>query len=138
MKTLKYIGCTIDKDLDQFPGWLYNLTTGDITYSNNFGYLIYSEDRKQLKGRGFLFFCAQMMMGDVADNILGIKNVGPKKSYSLLKDCKSFTEAWNVVYKLYAHNGISELELKANAQLLWITHEKGRRLPHDVTLEHLV
>ena len=78
---LRYISCTTDKDAKQFPGYLYNLTTRDITYSTHLGYLTYSKD-KGIDGRGFLFFCAQMLMGDTADNIIGIKGIGPKLSYN--------------------------------------------------------
>ena len=134
---LKYIQCTIDKDSKQIPGYLYNLNSRTISFSGNFGYLSYSK-KSGIDGRGFLFFCAQMLMGDTADNIVGIKGIGPKKAYSALHKFSSFSEAWRCVVIKYAEHGNDNKVLTANASLLWITHEKGRRLPHHVHIDELI
>lgn len=128
--------CSIDKDFKQFPGYLFNLNTHEINYSDFIGFLTYSKNAG-IDGRGFLFFCAQMLMGDTSDNILGIYGVGPKKAYNLLHDADTYKEAWSRTVELYKLHGISDKQIKAHATLLWITHEDGRLLPHSHRIQDL-
>ncbi len=62
--------CSLDKDLDTVPGWHYN-------WNKNKKYWV-DEDQADK------FFWIQMLTGDSADNIFGIKGVGPKKAEKLL------------------------------------------------------
>ncbi len=139
-RDLHYIASTTDKDFRQLPGYLHNFKTGEITYSNHFGYITCEKVKGGyvLNGRGFLYFCAQMLMGDTADNIPGVPRFGPKHSYDILKHCKEYSGAWDVVVKVYLEKGLSRDVVKANASLLWITHEEGRRLPHSHLIEDLL
>ena len=70
-----------DKDLRIPPGLHLNLTSGELEGAEDtFGY-IYVDDTKSTKkvlGYGSKFFWAQMLMGDTADNIPGVKKVGCK------------------------------------------------------------
>ena len=127
-KPIDMVLCGIDKDFKQFPGYFFNIKTGVMTYSDHLGYLTY--EKNKIDGRGFLFFCAQMIMGDVADNIGGIYGCGGKKAYDTLKDCVDYKEAWQSVVDLYRCKGIADCVIKATSSLLWITHIQGRLLPH--------
>jgi len=128
--------CSIDKDFKQFPGYFFDMGTNNTTYSDYFGYLTY-DSKQGIDGRGFLFFCAQMLMGDTADNILGVPGVGPKKSYELLHDADTYREAWKRVIDKYKQKNIPDREIQANATLLWITHEENRLLPHTPSIQEL-
>lgn len=130
------ISCSIDKDFKQFPGYYFDMDKKQTTYSDYFGHLTFSKEHS-IDGRGFLFFCAQMLMGDTADNILGVYGVGPKKAYDVLHDADSYGEAWKRVIKKYKEKEISDDEIQANASLLWITHEEHRLLPHTSSIQEL-
>lgn len=131
------IMCGIDKDFKQFPGYFYNLKSREVTYSDYIGYLTYTKS-KGIDGRGFLFFCAQMIMGDTSDNIVGIPKCGAKKAYDTLKDYTDFSSAWRSVVDLYRSKGIHDTVIEAHAALLWITHKEGILLPHSPDIRTLV
>jgi len=71
--------CSIDKDLDTVPGWHYRWPT-----HNKEGSLYY-----QHQADARFAFWASALTGDGADNIIGIKGVGPKKSSKILEDCET-------------------------------------------------
>lgn len=62
--------CTIDKDLDMIPGYHYNWNRNKIYY-------VTLDDANR-------WFWMQMLTGDRADNIPGIKGVGPVRADKLL------------------------------------------------------
>lgn len=61
---------TIDKDLDQIPGWHYNYVKRNLYWIT------------PLQADEFLQ--TQLITGDVADNVYGIKGMGPKKAKKYL------------------------------------------------------
>ena len=61
---------TNDKDLDQIPGWHYNYPKKKL----------YWVTQKQADH----FLNVQMITGDVADNVMGIRGMGPKKAEKYL------------------------------------------------------
>lgn len=92
---------TIDKDLMMVPGWHYNFVKKQLSHV--------TEDE------GILWFYKQMLMGDSADNIKGVKGIGPKTADKLLTTL-SEKEMWDLcVEKL----GSEERALE-NAHLLWM------------------
>ena len=98
--------CTIDKDLDQIPGLHYNYNK-DRLYN-----VTYDE--------GMKFFHTQMLTGDRADNIQGIRGVGPVKAKHLLEGLTE-AEMWCAVGLEYAlHFDDPEEVYERNAKLLWI------------------
>ena len=99
--------CSTDKDLDQIPGLHYNWRKNQV-------YEITKE-------YGRMFFLKQMLTGDTADNIIGIKGVGVKKAEKALKGL-SYQEGLAKVREMYesAFGDAAESRLKENAQLLWI------------------
>ncbi len=72
----------IDKDIDMIPGWHYNFNKKNLYYIE--------PDDAHLK------LCKQMLTGDSADNIKGLKGVGEKTALKIL-DGVSADDALNVV-----------------------------------------
>jgi 5'-3' exonuclease len=78
---------SIDKDLDQIPGWHYNFVKQDL-------YLVTPE-------QGLRHFYHQLLMGDRIDNIPGIRGIGPVKARALLATCKNEMEMYVKVLEAY-------------------------------------
>ena len=108
---LTTILCSRDKDLKQVPGYFYSWELGRqpswgpelITQA---GSLMLSPDNKKLTGTGLSWFYAQVLTGDVTDNIPGCPNIGPAKAYEMLNE-KSSEEQLEAVMKAYQeHYGL--------------------------------
>lgn len=95
---------SLDKDFNQVPGKHYNFNKQDL-------YDV-SEDE------GLLFFYRQIIMGDKADNIVGVHGIGEKKSQKLLEDLSEI-EMYNKCIELLD----SEERVIENARLLWLRRE---------------
>lgn len=108
----KSIIATIDKDLLMLPvAYHYHIPVkGDWTL-------------KKVK-RNMYYFWHQMLTGDRADNVIGLKGIGEAKATKLLKGVK-LKDMKSVVYKEYER----EFEEKAqqrfdeNCRLLWILRD---------------
>lgn len=105
--------CSIDKDLLQIPGMHYNFVKDEEYYIT---------EKEGLKN-----FWTQMVVGDVADNVTGIRGLGPKKTAKILdpiehEDIDELDKLYHdVVYSLYDdHNRFT-----SNAKLLWILRNEG-------------
>lgn len=124
---------SLDKDLMQIQGWNYNLTTGKRHLVKGFGKLQLIEKPysnkpvKRLKGDGELFFFAQMLIGDVADNIKGVPKIGNVGAYKLLNGINNYHNALKIVYNEYRNSGLTDDDFNRNYELLWIK----RTIPHD-------
>ena len=104
--------CSIDKDLDNTPGWHYNWIKDER-------YWIDETTASQN------FYC-QLLIGDTVDNIPGLYGVG--KSSKLLSDIRDYDSELDMYTKVreeyekrfgsYWHQFLLE-----NAQLLWILRE---------------
>ena len=108
--TQLYPNCVIasvDKDFKQIPGWHYNTRTGDRFYVDAW--------------EGTKFFYQQIIMGDKADNIHGIKGIGPKKSEKLLAEATTERELYDICVDTFS----SEERVIENGQLLWLRREVG-------------
>lgn len=99
---------SIDKDLDQIPGWHYN-------FVNREKYYISEEE-------GLRRFYKQILTGDRVDNIIGIKGIGPKKAEKILADKLTEKEMYDECVKQYDDNAGRVLE---NARLLYLLRSKG-------------
>lgn len=123
MSSRSSIICSIDKDLMMVPGTHYNLNTGLITQAKNPGVLnliTNTGGKKVLKGTGFKWFCAQMILGDAIDNIQGVRGVGVVGTYKLLNPFNKPQDMWDSVVKLYKEKGLDEDRIMENKMLLWI------------------
>lgn len=109
-----HVGCTIDKDLDNTPGFHYNFNKKTL-------YTI-------TEAEGMRNFYTQMLTGDKADNIPGIKGIGPKKAEKLLADCETPHNYEDVIYDVYCHSGVYEDVKEAMTEvgrLLWMRRTDG-------------
>lgn len=76
---------SLDKDLDQVPGWHYNFAKKNL----------YQIDEQT----GLFLFYKQMLTGDRVDNIKGVRGIGDVKAEKLLKD-KTEAEMWDICVEL--------------------------------------
>ena len=100
---------SIDKDFLQVPCHHYNLNKGTLTKVDEF--------------EGLVFFYTQILMGDKADNIFGIKGVGPVKAAKLLFNKKTEFELYLSCIAAYDFDEDKVIE---NARLLWLRREEGQ------------
>lgn len=108
----------IDKDLNQIPGVHYNYMNGSM-------YTVSPEEAE----RNFLL---QLLTGDTADNIEGVRGIGPKKAAGIL-DAPSFWEAIKEAYiKQYSDYFTGLRVMKHNADLLWLQRSRGELFSRDV------
>lgn len=126
--------CSRDKDLRQVPGKFFSWELGrqpafGPTDIDEVGYLKLSEDRKNLKGTGYAFFCSQLLTGDRVDNIPGLPGTGPVQAFEILQPIvdgeatnfrlESLTDTVVSLYKdHYGHEW--EEELLEQGRLCWI------------------
>lgn len=98
---------SIDKDLDQVPGYHYNFVKKEEYYVTD--------------EEGLLSFYKQILTGDKVDNIIGIKGVGPVKAAKLLEGCKTEQEMYDVCVKAYNDAGEDGVKrVTENGKLLWL------------------
>ncbi len=116
-----------DKDLLMIPGRHFNPRTGREIIASDPGKLwieITGKGHKKCKGYGFMWFCAQMIIGDRVDNIEGIKGKGDIFAWKTLNKIKTKGEMINMVYTLYKKNKMSIQRFFENADLLWIMRQE--------------
>lgn len=121
-----------DKDLRLTPGPYLEQETGVIDIiPNRYGWIseAYTPSGKlKVKGHGLAFFWAQMLMGDKADNVMGLskldgKPIGERGALNFLAGVQTEHEAAEKVAWAYVRNGQNML---AEAECLWL-----RRNQHD-------
>ena len=100
--------CTIDKDLDQVPGWHYNFVKQQR-------YCIGTKE-------AVLNFYMQLLTGDSVDNIKGIYGIGPKKALKHLQGLDE-VQMYQKCLELYEGDDARVLE---NARLLWLRRYEGQ------------
>lgn len=103
---------SIDKDLWQIEGpRFFNQVKGEFEDLESEDNLKLSEDRRKLYGAGEKWIYAQMLQGDNADNIQGIKGYGPVKIYKTLKEL-SVRSCKDKVRSIYKNDNHFEENLK--------------------------
>jgi DNA polymerase-1 len=115
---------SIDKDLLMVTGKHYNFVKKEHKY-------VTPEE-------GTRFFYQQMITGDSADNILGIRGLGKVKASKLLND--TARKNWdNMIIDLYIKEfGYEEGRNRCvqNSQLLWIL-QSNKQMPMDFSYEQV-
>ena len=100
---------SIDKDFLQVPCWHYNINKRTITQ-------VKPED-------GIKFFYTQILMGDAADNVIGLKGIGPVKAGKMLDWITTERALYDACVAAY---GGDEEKVIENARLLWLRREEGQ------------
>lgn len=101
--------CSIDKDLDQIPGWHYNFVK-EILY--------YIEPLEAAR-----WFYQQVLIGDVSDNIKGCPGIGPVKANRILEGCEKESQMLEAVVEQYQNKVRKSSwsdDLLLAGKLLWI------------------
>lgn len=97
------IMASVDKDFDQLEGWHYNFVKNKHYYVD--------------KLSGIKFFYRQIVMGDSADNIIGIKGIGDKRARAMFEDVEDEKELYRICVEAYDGDEGRVIE---NARLLWL------------------
>ena len=100
---------SIDKDFLQVPCHHYNLNKKTLVKVEEF--------------EGLLFVYTQILMGDKADNVFGIKGVGPVKAGKMLADAKTERELYDICVAAY---GGDTSKVTENAKLLWLLRKEDQ------------
>lgn len=118
--------CSEDKDLRMTPYPYYEIDRGQVQSSQPVGWVGIKHTPSgtpKLTGQGPLFFWAQMLMGDTADNVQGVaryngKLCGAVCAFDVLKDVRCIHDASNIVLDAYR-----EINQNAVAEgwLIWLT-----------------
>lgn len=95
--------CSVDKDLLQIPGIHYDYQ------KNKFHHITEERARYNL--------AIQMIMGDAADGIKGLKGYGPKKAEKIIIEGMSTYQCIKAILKEYQKNCLSPEEAKALVRL---------------------
>lgn len=101
------ICCSIDKDLKQLPGRHYNFVTGEF------------DDVDVLTG--WKSFYKQLLTGDRADNVPGIRGIGRVRSERILAGCLDTCDMYRKVKFVYANDEV----LLRNANLIYIWRKEN-------------
>lgn len=120
--------CSRDKDLKQVPGMHYSWPCGK---QQEFGPALIDElgsievVKGKIVGGGLKFFYSQVLTGDAVDNIPGLPKYGPVKAYTLLHDCRSERELFEVCQTAYmsVYGEGWKKEMLEQCQLLWMIRE---------------
>lgn len=99
----KCVIVSVDKDLDQLTGWHYN-------FVKKRNYFVTPEEAQ-------LNFYKQILTGDAADNIMGLRGIGNVKAGKILSECQTEEEMYNACVAAYDDNEDRVIE---NARLLWL------------------
>jgi len=125
---------SIDKDLLMIPGKHYNINTGKFLEVKDPGHLeivVSKSGKKMITGSGFKWFCAQLLLGDIVDNIIGLNRYGPVKVYNCLKDMINPRVMYFYVYSLYVLNK-READFHLNCKLLWIMRKEDQEFYEEL------
>lgn len=100
---------TIDKDIDQVPGYHYNWNKEEMRYIPPF--------------EACRSFYKQLLMGDNSDNIPGLAGVGDKTADKILANCKTEKDLHKATRDMYVkHHGEAAVDglMKEIGTLLWL------------------
>jgi hypothetical protein len=97
---------SVDKDFKQVAGWHYNFVKNDKYYVS--------------EQEGLRFFYKQILMGDKADNIQGVRGVGPVKADKMLAKAQTEQEMFAVCSEALGNERAIE-----NGGLLWLRRKHG-------------
>lgn len=97
------IMASVDKDFDQIEGWHYNFVRNKHYYVN--------------EADGRRFFYRQILTGDAADNIIGLRGIGNVRADKMLGEATEEKDLYDIC--LQAYDGDEDRVIE-NARLLWL------------------
>lgn len=100
---------SLDKDLDQVAGWHYNFVKKEAYYIS--------------EAEGLLRLYIQILTGDTADNIIGLRGIGNVRARKMLEDAEDETEMFQRCVEAYDDN---EDRVVENAHLLFLRRHEGQ------------
>lgn len=103
----KCVMISVDKDFRQVPGHHYNFVKREH-------FFVTPEE-------GLRFLYMQILMGDTADNVIGLKGIGPKKAEAALAECTTEQEMADVCYEMYADVD----KVRQNGTLLYLRRKEN-------------
>lgn len=111
---------SLDKDMLMIPGLHYSW---EISGTSTLGkpWVRPAEFRTISPFEGLLHFYKQLLIGDKADNIIGVKGIGPVKAEQALEGCTDEWELFSTVREMYD----DDERLLMNGQCLWIFREEN-------------
>jgi len=120
--------CSIDKDMLQIPGMHYNIVNETKTEVS---------EEEALK-----FLYKQMLMGDTADNITGIRGIGPKKADKLLNTVPCWEDAYQALVleeyvKFFGEEDAKDKFLN-NYEMLYILREPEEQLEKERMVKRIL
>lgn len=123
-----------DKDLMMVEGWHYQWMVGrqpeKLSKATKLGTLdLGTAKKRKLRGDGLRWFYAQVLMGDVVDNIPGLQGVGDVAAWNALKDCETEQELFSTVRRMYHDKGKDDAYLMEQCYLLWMVREINDGVP---------
>lgn len=101
---------TIDKDLDNTPGWHYNYDKQKATFI--------SDEEADLN------FYRQLLSGDPTDNIKGVKGIGKQRAEDILPHALTPERMCSIVWKVYQEKDYTLEYMIQQGQLLWMLREE--------------
>jgi 5'-3' exonuclease len=106
---------SLDKDMLMIPGQHYSW---EISGTSTLGkqWTRPAEFRQVSPFQGLLHFYKQLLIGDKADNIIGVKGIGPVKAEQALEGCTDEWELFSTVRDMYCDDD----RLLMNGRCLWI------------------
>lgn len=124
--------CSRDKDLRICPGWHFSWECGNQRaigpeHTDRVGWL--ERIDKKVVGYGLKFFYYQMLVGDSADNIPGLKGWGTVGAFKLLDPLKTEEELFKAVKSKYIEvvgKDTAKEYFMEQGRLLWMVQEKGK------------
>lgn len=120
-QTDKSIICSIDKDLLQVPGEHYSWEITGTSHGKQWTRPATFHHTTELYG--IRYFWKQMLVGDVSDNIFGVKGIGPKGADKLLDPLNDPTEMFELVLEKY-EGDLPRLLLNGVCLYVWQQKEK--------------
>ena len=121
LESLTTVICSLDKDLDQIPGYHYSwpIVRNGIEVRPEKFYITNKDE-------GILFFWKQMLIGDTADNIKGIDGIGKVGAGKLLTSDMFEEDMFKIVKEKYHEQwGVEcEFRLHRNGKLLYIKRKE--------------
>jgi len=108
--------CSIDKDLNQIPGWHYH-----PGIKRRGEWILEPRQYIVTPAEALRFFYYQLLIGDSTDGIKGAVGIGPKKAEVILRGCETPEEYYQACSNFFS----CEEELIQNARCLYIWQKEN-------------